>query len=292
VTASTNGETVENLDITGNLTIDADNVTVENVCIADDGHDTGFGIMVQSGSSNPLIEHVTIQSSSSSSPSAFMDTGIWDVASCPGNGGLVVDDTVVEGAAESVHVPTSCSLSTGSGALIENSYLQAGYYFSGAHNEAVYLSDTSVTLNHDTLLNADSQTAVLFGDNNGGSCCVAPDNDWVVKDSLLGGGGYLAYWDAKCASSPTCSSAGSGSLDITDNRWARCTTTPFKFDGYGTKCASASPGDPSFGQSGGADSSGYYPNGGYYGGDVYGYCAGATWSANVWDDNGAAVSCG
>jgi len=303
VTANTSGATIENLDITGSLTIDAANVTVENVCISDDGHMTGFGIDIGSGASGTTIEHVTIQSSSSSTSSTFMDTGIWDAGSCASGGGgddgLSVNYTIVEGAAESIHAPQGCT--PAEGATVENSYLQAGYYFvipdgsdgcttaggCPSHNEAIYMSDTSITLDHDTLLNAASQTAVLFGDNDGGNCCVAPDNNWVVENSLIAGGGYTAYWDAKCASSSPCPSAGTGSLDVTDNRWARCTTTPTT----NGRCNSASPGDPSFGAAGGADASGYYPNGGYYGGDVYGHCATATWTNNVWDDDDAAVGC-
>jgi hypothetical protein len=299
VTASTSGQTVQNLNITGSLSIRAANVTVNNVCITENGGMTGDGIDIASGATNALVEHTTIQSSSPSNPSTFMDTGIAaSIGSC--TSGIVLDHVVIEGAAESVHAPYNCS-STASGLTLENSYAQAGYFFtrSGApsHNEDVYLSDSSITILHDTLLNAQGQTAVLFGDNNGGACCIAANNHWIVKNSLLAGGGFMAYWNAKS------NSVGSSTMDVENNNWARCTTKP-AVAGDGEECNHVDAGAAGwvpFGQSAGADSHGYFPNGGYYpsglqtGGDLaYGYCpptAGQIFTANVWDDNGAPVSC-
>jgi hypothetical protein len=299
VSASTAGQTIQNLDITGSLSINAANVTVNNVCITENGGMTGDGIDIASGATNALVEHTTIQSSSPSSPNTFMDTGVAaSIGSC--TSGIVLNYDVIEGAAESVHAPYNCK-STATGLTLENSYLQAGYFFtrSGApsHNEDVYLSDSSFTAIHDTLLNAQGQTAVLFGDNNGGTCCIAANNHWIVKDSLLAGGGYMAYWNAKS------NSVGSSTMDVENNNWARCTTKP-AVAGDGEECNKIDPGASGgvpFGQSAGADSHGYFPNGGYYpeglesGGDLaYGFCpptAGQTFTGNVWDDNGAPVGC-
>jgi hypothetical protein len=43
----------------------------------------------------------------------------------------------------------------------------------------------------------------------------------------------------------------------------------------------------------GADSHGYWPDGGYFGVEADVYCTGAgqTWTGNVWDDNGATGGC-
>jgi hypothetical protein len=77
-------------------------------------------------------------------------------------------------------------------------------------------------------------------------------------------------------------SIGSSTMDITGNRFARCTSS----DAYnattgGTAC------------SGGTDGFGYWPQGGYFGVDSWTYCTGTaqTWTNNVWDDNNAPVSC-
>ncbi len=65
-------------------------------------------------------------------------------------------------------------------------------------------------------------------------------------------------------------------MTITGNRVGRCLTTSRQDSGGGYVCAS------------GADSSGYWPRGGHYGisADLG---SNATWSNNVWDDNGAGV---
>jgi hypothetical protein len=39
------------------------------------------------------------------------------------------------------------------------------------------------------------------------------------------------------------------------------------------------------------DGHGYYPDSGSYGLDDSIYCGQTTWSNNVWDDNGATISC-
>jgi len=202
VTVSTSGETVQNLKITGTLTIAAPNVTVNNVCVTDSGNSGNMAVWVDSNATNLLLEHSTFAGASAAG-SGVIDTGVWNAANVAG---VTANAIYIYNAAEDWH---------GSG-TVENSYLQAGAYFGsdgGSHNEDVYLSDTSITLNHDTLLNSASQTAVLFGDDNGGSCCIAADNHWTVIDSLLAGGGYLAYLNAEATG------VGSSTMDIQNNRF-------------------------------------------------------------------------
>ena len=81
-------------------------------------------------------------------------------------------------------------------------------------------------------------------------------------------------------------------MTITGNRFARCTTGPFKYNSStgGTACQGAT--GSAIGA--GADSHGYWPQGSYFGIAKSVYCpptAGQEWSSNVWDHNGAAVSC-
>jgi hypothetical protein len=284
LTASTSGETVENLDIKGTLTIAAPNVTVKNVCVTTNGDYSGNGVNIGSNATNLLIESSTV-SGTASSGTGVLNTGVFNPSNVKP---VTLNDVYITDAAEDYH---------GAG-TIENSYLQAGGYYDApdgtggcdtsggcpSHNEDVYMSDTSVTLNHDTLLNSASQTAVLFGDNNGGSKGTPADNDWVVENSLIAGGGYVAYMDAGATG------VGSSVMTVENDRFARClgATT---FNGWGTMCTDAT--NTPTGTSG--DKYGYYPYGGYYGAVIDAYCpgsyAGQTWSGNVWDDNNAAVTC-
>jgi len=181
VTASTNGQTIQNLNITGGIAVNAPNVTINNVCVKDPNGGSGeLAITIESGSTNLLIEHTTVAGASSTNA---LDTGIWNASNISS---VTANNVYIYNAAEDWH---------GSG-TVTNSYMQAGATYSGSHNEDIYLSDTSITLTHDTLLNSTGQTAVLFGDNDGGSKDIPADNHWVVKNSLMAGGGYLMYLDA------------------------------------------------------------------------------------------------
>jgi hypothetical protein len=263
--------TVQNLNISGTLTINASNVTVNNVCVTTSGNSGSMAVVVGSNASNLLLEH-SIFKGSASSGTGVIDTGVFN----PNNiASVSADSILITNAAEDWH---------GAG-TVKNSYMQAGAFYSDAsgpsHNEDIYLSDTSITLDHDTLLNSASQTAVLFGDNNGGSKGTPGDNHWTVTNSLLAGGGYLAYLNAGATSQ------GTSTMNITNNRFARCTGAT-NYDGWGTQCNDATA--TSAGTLG--DKYGYYPNGGYYGGVIYDYCGtGQTWTNNVWDNNRAAIAC-
>ncbi|HUC87315.1 MAG TPA: hypothetical protein VMR75_03285, partial [Candidatus Saccharimonadales bacterium] len=254
-TASTAGETVQNMNITGSLTIAAPNVTVNNVCVTASGNSGNMAVWVDSNATNLLLEHSTFAGASSSG-NGVIDTGVWNA---PNASGVTAEAIYITNAAEDWH---------GSGTL-NDSYLQAGATFSNnegiSHNEDVYLSDTTFSANHDTLLNSTGQTAVLFGDNDGGGDNGPGDNHWTVTNSLWAGGGYTFYPQAGATS------VGSSSMDIENNRISNA----------------------------------YYPNIGYYGFMYPGetpvpphvssdqLCAGAgtKWTGNVLDSNNATISC-
>ena len=154
----------------------------------------------------------------------------------------------------------------------------------GDHLEGLYMSDSTATLNHDVLLDPDHQNSAVFGDANwgsGGPCA----NHWTITNSLLAGGGFVIY---TCGNA---SSVGSSTMNISNNRFARCTTGPINYN-------SSTGGSACQGSTDRLDRRrrrrhGYWPYGGYFGLDAWTYCTGAsqTWSDNVWDDNGAPVGC-
>jgi hypothetical protein len=252
------------VNVVGSITIAAANVTVNNVCVTESGNSGNMAVWVGSNATNLLLEHSTFRGAASSGI-GVIDTGVWNVSNVPSVTGKAL---YIYNAAESWH---------GNG-FLNDSYLQAGACWdcdgaNTSHNEDVYLSDGTFSANHDTLLNSTGQTAIFFGDNNGGTCCIAGDNHWTVKNSLLAGGGWAAYWNAKSTS------AGSSSMDIENNRWARC-DGPKNPDGWGITCTT------------GADQFGYYWNIGYYGGPVDGYCGShSIWTGNVYDDNNDVLGC-
>jgi hypothetical protein len=147
---------------------------------------------------------------------------------------------------------------------IKDSYAMAGLYISNDHIEDIYeFAGEALDVDHDTLLNPVPQTATVFVDGKSGDA-----SNVTINNSLLAGGGYTLYAAAN---------GGTGRASITNNHFARCLTTAVQGSGGTWNCKS------------GADSHGYYPKDG-----SFGYATSnppsLTWSGNVWDDNGQAVS--
>lgn len=275
---SSDGQVIENTTFTGQIQVTTNDVTIRNVCVLIDGRgraDGTSGISIKSGSGT-TIENTTIAGLDTSTRS--LD---WGVVNTSGQAATLSHDYIYN-CGECIHDgPWN----------IDGSYAIAnGMRGTAEHIETIYCDSgpgytDTINANHDTLLNPASSVAVLFCNTHngaGGPCA----NQITVTDSLLAGGGYLIY---PCSSA---SSVGSSRLSFSNNRIARCTTPPLQYssaDG-GTACAGSSThaiGD-------GVDSHGYWAKGGYYGVTAYSYCPptpGQTWSGNVWDDNGAPVSC-
>ena len=92
------------------------------------------------------------------------------------------------------------------------------------HVEDVYYdSPGGGSFNHDVLLNPESQTAVIFGDNTRGGACAS---QLTLTDSLIAGG-ELSVWSCGGMKS---SAVGTSKINISDNAWARCTTPPVQKD--------------------------------------------------------------
>ncbi len=254
---------VENLDVTGTITISASNVTIQNVRLTVDAKGSGVaGISIESGVTGTTIQDSTILGSGATdSPESAIFNHFYEP--------LTLTRVYLYDFADPLEGP----------ATITDSYIDSsGTYGSGsnvAHIEDVYVSDGTVSVNHSVLLNPSSQTATVFMDTSGSSSQIAGDDHLVITGSLLAGGGWTLYPSAKSTA------VGTATMNVSNNRFARCLTSPV-FDGSGTTCA------------GGADSHGYFPNCGYYGVAADDYCpptAGQMWAGNVWDDDDSALAC-
>jgi hypothetical protein len=263
ITVSAAGTLVQNLDVTGTITISASNTTIQNVRLSVTANGSGVaGISIENGATGTSIQDSTIVGGGTTdSP----ESAIFNHYAEP----LTLTRVYLYNFADPVEGP----------ATITDSYINAnGTYGSGsnvAHIEDVYVSDGTVSVNHSVLLNPSGQTATVFMDTSGTSSQIAGDDHIVVTNSLLAGGGWTLYPSAKSTT------VGTGTMNVSNNRFARCLSTPM-FDGSGTTCAS------------GADTHGYFPNCGYYGVAANPYCpptSGQMWSGNVWDDDGSALDC-
>jgi hypothetical protein len=265
MTVSNAGATISNLNIIGSLTVTAPNVHVTNVCVTTNGGGVQGSIAVSSrdGGTNLTIDHSTIAGANASGQSVQIAA-----ANLSGGPGTLSHD-YIHNCGECVHDGPW---------TVNDSYVISDGAVQGDHFEDLYCSDESESLSHDTLLNPNDQTAVIFCDTNGGGGG-ACDNHISVANSLLAGGDEIIY---SCGNA---SSVGTSTLSFTTNRVARCKTRSVQDRSTGGWVCT-----------GGADSFGYWPNGGYFDVDAhqYTYCppiARQRWSGNVWDDNGAGVSC-
>ena len=180
-----NGAVVTGLDVTGDITVNADNVTIEDTRVAHNPATGGFAI------SAGQHQGLTIKDSEITGGDVFGAKNYLRV--------------YMHNCAECAQYPDE----------IKDSYFKVDAIAAGAHYEAVYDNSAALDVEHTTILNPHEQTATIFMDTSD------PDNvpcesSLTVNDSLLAGGGYLIY---PCANS---SSAGSSHATITNNRFARC----------------------------------------------------------------------
>lgn len=246
--------TIENVDINGYVVIDASGVTLNHDCVILNGGEAegSAAVILESGATNFTIANSTVRAENTTSDS--FEEAIRNNHSDPG--ALATKDRL-EDCAECIH-----QLWT-----LNESYVNANgrAAASGVHTEDWWLSNNTISATDDTLLNPQEQTAVIFAESGGGVC----ENHETVTHSLIAGGGFMFYF---CAHS---TGPGSSSVEITHNRFARCSTKEeyvSKTGGY--RCR------------GGSDKHGYWPKGGYFGevGTHY-RGAGQRWEKNVWDNN-------
>jgi hypothetical protein len=259
ITASTAGQMISGRDVTGSIDVTANNVTIRDTRVTSTstcGSTKTCGnsaIRIDEGVTGTRIEDVETRSEAGK-------TCEHDIRNTSSAGVVIVGAYL--------HACDS-NLYTVGPTILEGSYGIGKIAISEDHVENVYFDDTSFTAKHDTLLNPVGQTAVIFGNSNGGEDTTNCVNHLTVEGSLLAGGGFTLYPCAHAAK------VGSSSLVVTGNHFARCLTAETNTSWGGHPCK------------GGSDANGYYPKSGEYGLMTADF--GGTWSANVWDDSGASL---
>jgi len=250
------GTVINGLNINGTVSVEADNVTIQNTKVncSCPGKFAVFQVSNVSG--------LTIKNSEISGGNAFV-------------GGSTIDHVYM----------WNCDQCVQYASTITDSYFYVGQAVDDAHYEAIYSNNATMDVEHVTVLNPHEQTATVYMDTQPNGPC---KSRLTVNNSLLAGGGYMIY---PCANA---TSAGSSHVTITNNRFARCTTGPTTHYGGawgGTLCAGigSTTGDGDVVTK--PDKNGYFPLGGAFGDVTQIYCSQTTWSNNVWDDNGSPDGC-
>jgi hypothetical protein len=252
-TVTDDGTVLDGLEIKGTVTVAASDVTIENSrVVAPAGGSGSFAILLEEGADDFTIKDSEVEGPASSKDG--LESAVWNHYGNPGAN------------TSGVYFHDCADCWEGSGTF-RDSYMVVDAAYSGSHDEDIYVCGGTVHVLHSTLINRHRQTAAVFGDTSG---CGA--NHLSITGSLLAGGGYVLYPQAN-SDSPT------GTMNISENRFARCHSAPkFNRASGGTDCA------------GGPDPNGLFANGGYFGIAAYYYLGGPNvWKRNIWDDNGRPV---
>jgi hypothetical protein len=196
ITVSTNGTVIKDKEVSGKITINANNVTIENVKVIQTATGSGTQAISNNGSGN-VIRNVT---------AAGKGTGSSTIeAAVRGFNGVTLERDYFY----------NCNECVQGGATVKDSYMVVSSIYSGAHAEDIYICSDTVNVNHSTLINSVNQTATVFGDTICGG-----GNVYTVTNSLLAGSGYVFYPQANNTNPP------GAQTTITGNHIARCLGTP------------------------------------------------------------------
>ena len=264
ITASTAGQVVSGKDVTGTITVAANNVTVQNSRVTQTGNCGATStcgnsaIKINSGITGTIIKNTE-------TATVAGDTCEHDIRNQGGETNL----------GEGLYLH-ACDSNWYGGGTLKNSYGVTKKVIREDHVENVYFCSGTFTADHDTLLSPVVQTAVVFGDTICGG-----GNHFTVKNSLVAGGGYTFYPQANNTNP-------SGAVTtITGNHFARCLGSQVESGGH-HYCSGHTPNSA---EEVTPTADGYFPNVGSY--DLCTSpgtaCSTATWSGNVYDDNGATV---
>ncbi len=257
MTITTDGETIENTTISGQVVVEASGVTLHHDCVIVNGAGTESAIHMEGSATKFQLSDSTVRAENAGS--AAFEEAVSN--NDPAAGTALISGDVLEDCGECLHGNFEAN----------NSYLIANAKLgdSGIHRETWYANNGTVIAHHDTMLVPEDQTAIVF-DNvaNGVEHIEECTNHVTIEESLMAGSGQMIQ---TCG--PRANGAGSASLTVRNNRFARCLTTPI----VNKKCSG--------GAIEGSDSHGYFPEGGWISllGDApYGTLK---WEGNFWDDD-------
>lgn len=187
------GSTISGLDVRGTVTVSANDVTIRDSRVTA-AYPDGGAILVEPKVSGTVIADSTIRGEGS---------GASSVAYAIQNAGWPPNASTV---ARRVQMYNCTECYNGPGTLVD-SYATVSAGVDGAHYEDVYYGGGAglLTIRHDTLLNPQQQTAVVFTKPDFGVV-----SNVTVTDCLLAGGGWTIYGGGDTATN----------VKITNNRFS------------------------------------------------------------------------
>jgi hypothetical protein len=250
-TLSTAGQVLSGVDLTGDVTVTAPNVTIRDSKIHTNfGGEGTTAIELQNGATNFTLEDSEVYGNGSKTNAP--QSGVWNHYN---NSGARMVRSYIHGSPDNWE---------GRIDLVQDSFMKIDATYGGAHSENIYVCGAAVNVDHSTLYNESGETALVYGD---GIC--GRGNIVSITNSLLAGGGYSIEPQAK--------GVGGGTTVVTGNHFARvvCPERQASWGGWVCDGPVTNP-------------NGYFPRSGNYG-HATDLGSNVTWSGNIWDDNGQPV---
>jgi hypothetical protein len=204
-TVTTPGAVIQNLDISGTLTIKASNVTVRNSRIRSGGN---YGIWFDENVSGIVLEDLTIMGTGPGCSSGLAPTGRWTARRLN-----------VSGCADGVKMHGNQTL--------ESSYIHDLRVGPTTHNDAIQVTSGNNGIIRNNNLIAPSQNAAIMMSSNFGSV-----DNWKITGNRFAGGTYTVYVRNQGYGNPS-------RIALTDNTWVTNSWQfgPYSIDGGGVTFA-------------------------------------------------------
>jgi hypothetical protein len=186
IEVTTPGTVISGLDVHGTIRVSANNVTIRDTRVTE-AWTQGSAVLIEPRVSGTVIEDSTIRGQDRGAGS--VGVGILNAGWDP-NASTVVRRVAMYNCAECYNGPGT----------LEDSYANVSAVIGGAHYEDVFYGGGNglLRVDHDTLLNPQPQTAVVY------TAAVYGDiANVTVKDSLLAGGGWTIYGGGEKANGVT-----------------------------------------------------------------------------------------
>ena len=205
MTISKSGTTVENMNITGQVVINASNVTLTHDCVSNDGKaTTGSAVVVVEGTgAGAQVDYSDISGADSTSGSVEEA-----IRSNYATANTIADHDYIYNCGECFHGAGTLTNSY----VISNAEINPGQS-NEDHYEDIYDGGGAgpLIVDHNTMLNPHQQTAVVFASVDFGD-----QTTITVTNNLMAGGDYVLYGGGS-------GSGGSvlGPVTVSDNRFSR-----------------------------------------------------------------------
>lgn len=187
-----NGAVVDGKDVSGQITVTADNVTIRRTRVRSNG--SKYAIQVQSGADGAVVEDVDLIGTDNNASVGIV------------YGNYTIRRADIRGFVDGPRL--------GSNTLVEDCYVHDTRKFSGTHNDAVQaLGGTNIELIGNTLEGPykQSTSAALLSAN------WSPLRNVVIRGNKLSGGGYTLYVQRKDGAGQPAPS----NVTVEDNVWVK-----------------------------------------------------------------------